>query len=52
MSGDDRVVQPTAALPQRVEAIQAALDARGINTTEAVKELEHLAQDEWVPRAG
>ncbi len=52
MSGHDRVVHLTASPPQRVEALQAALDARGINATEAVEELEHLAQEEWIPRNG
>jgi nitrile hydratase subunit alpha len=52
MSGHDRVVQLTASPPQRVEALQAALDAHGINATEAVEQLDHLAQDEWIPQNG
>ena len=48
----DRVIQCTATVEQRVEAIQTALDARGMNATEAVKELDHLAQEEWNPNNG
>ena len=52
MPNHDRVIQRTAPVEQRVEAIQAALDARGMNATEAVKELDHLAQEEWTPKNG
>jgi nitrile hydratase len=52
MSNRDSVVYPTATPQQRVEAIQAALDAHGINASEAVEELDHLAQERWVPHNG
>ena len=52
MSNRDSVVYPTATPQQRVEAIQAALDAHGINASEAVEELDHLAQERWVPDNG
>ena len=52
MSADERVVHATATPQQRVEAIQAALDARGLDASAAIAELDHLAQDEWVPRNG
>lgn len=48
----DRVVYPTATPQQRVAAIQAALDERGMNASEAVEELDHLAQEQWVPENG
>ena len=48
----DRVVHPTASVQQRVEAIQSALDARGMNATDAVQELDHLAQEQWIPQNG
>jgi nitrile hydratase len=48
----DRVLYATATPEQRVEAIQAALDARGMNVSQVVEELDHLAQEEWVPRNG
>lgn len=46
------VVYPTATPQQRVEAIQAALDAHGLNASEAAEELDQLAQERWVPRNG
>ena len=52
MSGKDRVVHPTASPQQRVEAIQAALDARGMIASDAVKELDHLAREAWIPENG
>jgi len=52
MPDHDRVIQRTATVEQRVEAIQTALDARGMNATEAVEELDHLAQEEWNPKNG
>ena len=52
MPSHDRVMQRTAAVEQRVEAIQAALDERGMKATEAVEELSHLAQEEWIPQNG
>ena len=52
MPDHDRVIQRTATVEQRIEAIQTALDARGMNATEAVKELDHLAQEEWNPKNG
>ena len=52
MPNHDEVIQRTSTVEQRVEAIQAALDARGMNATEAVKELDRLAQEEWSPENG
>ena len=52
MSNRDSVVYPTATPQQRVAAIQTALDAHGINASEAVEELDHLAQERWVPHNG
>ena len=52
MSATDRVVHATASMEQRVDAIQAALDERGMKATEAVAELSHLAQDVWSPKNG
>jgi nitrile hydratase subunit alpha len=42
----------TATVEQRVDAIQAALDERGFKATQAVDELGHKAQEEWLPRNG
>jgi nitrile hydratase subunit alpha len=52
MPDQDRVIQRTATVEQRVEAIQAALDARGMNATGAVEELDRLAKEEWSPDNG
>ena len=52
MSHSDFAVRRTASIEQRVDAVQAALDARGFQATEAVAELGHLAQEEWLPRNG
>jgi nitrile hydratase len=51
MADDVRVVQRTA-MEKRVEAMQAALEERGFKAGEAVEELSHRAQEEWVPRNG
>ena len=52
MSTHDRVVHRTASEEERVDALHAALDARGIGAAEAVEKLGHLAQEEWIPRNG
>jgi nitrile hydratase subunit alpha len=41
-----------ASALERVDAIQAALDERGLEATQAVNELGHKAQEEWLPRNG
>jgi len=52
MNDKDRVVFRTATVEDRVDAIQAALDARGLKASEAIEELGHKAQEEWLPRNG
>ncbi len=52
MLNHDLVIQRTAPVGRRADAIQAALDERGLNATEAVEELNHLAEEQWVPRNG
>jgi nitrile hydratase len=52
MPDQDPVIQRTASMEQRVDALQAALDARGMNATQAVAELSHLAIEQWVPQNG
>jgi nitrile hydratase len=39
-------------MEQRVGAIQDAFDDRGFKATAAVEELDHLAQEQWVPQNG
>ena len=48
----ERVVQRTASVEQRVDAVQAALDERGLKASEAVEELSHLALEQWIPQNG
>ena len=52
MSTTERVIQRTATVEQRVDAIQSALEARGLKAAEAVEELSHKATEEWVPQNG
>ena len=48
----DSAVRQTATVEQRVDAIQGALDAHGFEASQAVDELGHMAQEEWLPRNG
>ena len=52
MPDQDRVVKATASMEQRVDAIQSALDERGLEASRGVEELSHLAQDVWTPKNG
>src|SRR3954465_1938303 len=52
MPDESRVVRRTAPVEARVDAIQAAFDERGLQASEAVDELGHRAQEEWIPRNG
>jgi nitrile hydratase len=52
MPDQDRVVFRTATVEERVDAVQSALEARGLNASQAVEELSHKAQEEWIPRNG
>ena len=42
----------TASIEQRVAAVEAALDERGMKPGEFIDEFEHLAEEQWVPRNG
>ena len=46
------VIQRTAPVERRVDAIQQALDERGLKATEAVEELRELAEAQWIPQNG
>ena len=52
MPDHHRVVTATASVEQRVDAIQSLFDERGMNASEAVAQLSHAAQEEWVPQNG
>jgi nitrile hydratase len=49
---DQKHEAPAASIEERVDAIHAAFEARGFKVTEAVEELSHLAQEQWVPQNG
>jgi len=44
--------QRTASIEDRVRAVQEVLDARGLDASRGAAELDHAAQEEWVPRNG
>jgi len=44
--------QRTAAIEDRVRAVQEILDERGLDATAGAAQLDHAAQEEWVPRNG
>ena len=52
MSTTDRVIQRTAGVEERVDAIQAAFEAKGFKAAEAVEDLAHKATEEWIPQNG
>ncbi|MDQ2928074.1 MAG: nitrile hydratase subunit alpha, partial [Pseudomonadota bacterium] len=52
MADHDLAGPKAATMEQRVDAVQAALDARGFKATEAVDELSQLAEEQWLPRDG
>lgn len=42
----------TASVVQRVDAIQAAMEARGMKPAEFIAAAEHLVEEKWVPQNG
>ena len=52
MPDQDRVVFRTASVEARVDAAQAALDAKGLDASAGIADLGHKAQEEWIPRNG
>ena len=52
MSDQSQTHRPAAPLEQRMDAIQAVLDERGMKPGEFIDEFEHLAAEQWVPRNG
>ena len=51
-AGPKQSFQRTASIQDRVKAIQAVLDERGLNASAGVQDLDHVAQEEWVPKNG
>ncbi|RYY85658.1 MAG: nitrile hydratase subunit alpha [Comamonadaceae bacterium] len=52
MSDQDLLSSPIAPVERRLEAVQAALEARGYAVAPVIEELSHKAQEEWVPLNG
>ena len=52
MSHSPQPSKGAAPVEQRVAAIEAALGERGMTANNVVAELEHLAQEEWLPQNG
>ena len=52
MSKHDSVIQRTAPVERRVDAIQAVLEERDVKVAETLGEMRHLAQEEWIPQNG
>ena len=52
MPDQNPVIQRTAPVERRVDAIQQALDERGMNATDAVEKLTELAEEHWIPQNG
>ena len=48
----DSVIQRTAPVERRVDAIQAVLEERDVKAAETLGELRHLAQEQWIPQNG
>lgn len=46
------VVRATASPERRADAVQAALDERGLDAATAVAELGRAAEEQWIPRNG
>jgi nitrile hydratase len=46
------VRRTTASVEQRVDAIEAALDERGLKPGEFIEEFRHLAEEKWIPENG
>jgi nitrile hydratase subunit alpha len=51
-SAEDHVVSRTASVEQRVDAVQAAFDERGMQASEAVEAFPQLVAEQWVPQNG
>jgi nitrile hydratase len=48
----DFEMRPSAPVEQRIAALESVLEERGPGVAEALEELSHLAQEQWIPRNG
>ncbi len=44
--------QPVAPIEQRVAAMEAALEERGLNVRAFIEDVTHLAEEKWLPENG
>lgn len=51
-SPSERAFQRTAAIEDRVKAVEGALRDRGLDVERGLAQLDHLATEEWLPRNG
>jgi len=51
-SKQERVLEHTASVEQRVAAIESALAERGIVDADVIEELGHVAREQWIPQNG
>ena len=52
MSDPGLAFHPTAAVERRVDAIEAALEARGLEPAAFIDQATRMAEEEWVPQRG
>jgi nitrile hydratase subunit alpha len=52
MSSQSQVRQAVATVEQRVDAIQAALEERGLKPGEYIAQANHLVEEQWIPQNG
>ncbi len=52
MPDNSHVQQNTASVEQRVDAIQAAFEERGMKPAEFIDEFKHTAEEKWIPENG
>ena len=52
MPDQTHIQQTVASVERRVDAIQGALEERGLKAGEFVEEFRHLAEEQWVPENG
>ncbi len=52
MPDHGNIQQNTATVEQRVDAIQAAFEERGMKPLEFIKEFEHTVEEKWIPENG
>src|SRR5262245_52414686 len=52
MKDEKPLQRPVAPIEQRVAAMEAALEERGLNVRAFVEDVTHLAEEKWVPENG